>query len=78
MGTLVFISAYVIANFVLFVVVLDQWEILNNSFSNAAIDRNSANGPLSGYAPFAKAFGNLLDFNCAIILVPVARTVLRM
>lgn len=34
-------------------------------------------GPLSVYAPWAKACGNCLNFNCALILVPVLRMLLR-
>ncbi len=32
---------------------------------------------LSVWGPWAKGFGNVLDFNCSIILVPVLRTILR-
>ena len=31
----------------------------------------------SRMAPFAKAFGNLLDLNCGVILLPVCRTFIR-
>eukprot|EP00941_MAST-03F_sp_MAST-3F-sp1_P000828 g828.t1 len=33
---------------------------------------------LSVYAPYAKIFGQLLDFNCALILLPVCRSLLLM
>ena len=33
-------------------------------------------GPLSDFAPFAKACGNLLNFNCALILLPVTKMLL--
>ena len=32
---------------------------------------------VSMWAPWAKAFGNVLDFNCAIIVLPVSRTVIK-
>ncbi len=33
---------------------------------------------LSDWGPWAKGFGSLLDLNCAIIVLPVSRTLLRM
>ena len=33
---------------------------------------------LSQYGPWAKGFGAMLDLNCAMIVVPVSRTLLRM
>ncbi len=33
---------------------------------------------LSNWGPWAKGFGSLLDLNCAIIVLPVSRTLLRM
>jgi ferredoxin-NADP reductase len=33
--------------------------------------------PLSGYAPFAKVFGTLLNLNSALLVLPVARTLVR-
>ncbi len=35
------------------------------------------NAKLSGWAPWAKAFGTFLDFNCSMIVVPVLRTMIR-
>lgn len=32
---------------------------------------------VSLWAPWAKAFGNLLDFNCAMLVVPVLRTLIK-
>ena len=34
-------------------------------------------GPLSVYAPWAKAAGNALNFNCSLILMPIVRMLLR-
>lgn len=65
-----FIGLYVLANFVIFVVVLLDWTDRNRALND--------NARLSGFGPFAKAFGNLLDFNCSIILVPVCRSFIRM
>jgi len=69
LGTLIFISAYFISNIIIFSVAVDTWYVLNDSLPPE--DR------LSGWGPFAKGFGNLLDFNCSIILVPVLRSMLR-
>ncbi|KAH8045871.1 oxidoreductase [Aureococcus anophagefferens] len=44
-----------------------------------ACDLNRAalrNGPLSYFAPFAKAAGVALNFNCALLVLPVTRSVL--
>ena len=32
---------------------------------------------LSGWGPFAKGFGAMLDLNCSFVLLPVLRTILR-
>jgi len=68
-GTLVFITSYFLANIAIFFVILAQW-IQNN-------DNAPGNRKLSGWGPVAKAFGNVLDFNCAIIVLPVCRSILR-
>ena len=68
-GTLVFMFLYAAANVVIFVNALIVWVEKNNNFPE--------NERLSQYAPLAKAFGNFLDFNCAIIVVPVLRTMIR-
>lgn len=46
----------------------------NNDPTRVTCDPETA---LSAAGPFAKGFGNLLDFNCSIVLVPVLRTILR-
>jgi NADPH oxidase len=64
-GVLVFVGLYVSANVIIFALAIHTW-----------VPLAAAKG-LSGWAPLAKAFGNLLDFNCAMIVVPVLRTCLR-
>lgn len=67
-GVLVFMSLYTAANIIVFFEALARWIEINNN-----LDKK-----LSGWAPWAKAFGNLLDLNCAIIVLPVSRTVIRL
>jgi len=69
LGVLVFIVLYTVGNIVLFFVVLAQWVKKNDSFEDVK--------RLSSWAPVAKAFGNVLDLNCSIIVLPVCRTFIR-
>jgi hypothetical protein len=69
MGEIFFIFMYAAANCIIFGVVLNDW--IGKVAALPALARPS------GFAPYAKAFGNLLDFNCSIILLPVLRTILR-
>ena len=74
-GQAIFFSLYVIGNVVLFSVTLDVWEKKVHDLKNALKD-DKAFVP-SGWAPLAKACGALLDLNCALILLPVLRTIIR-
>lgn len=66
---LAFLLMFATANILIFIFAF--WETADD---NAALDPEDR---VSGYGPYAKGFGNVLDFNCAIILVPVARTFIR-
>jgi hypothetical protein len=90
LGVLIFLAIYIIGNIVLFIVTVVVWSTANNSA--IACDPNDPKlqlpqpnqaGPsdycvkLSNWGPWAKGFGAMLDLNCAMILVPVLRTMLR-
>lgn len=68
-GLVVFVSMYFIANLVVFFHALAEWIDINKGFDPSE--------RLSSFGPWAKAFGNLLDLNCAIIVVPVLRSIIR-
>lgn len=69
LSAVVFLALYVAGNIALFVVVVLDWFRINSTLAPDA--------RLSGWGPFAKGFGNLLDLNCALIVLPVCRTMLR-
>eukprot|EP00808_Paulinella_micropora_P003338 g66426.t1 len=69
-GKVMFLIVYFAANIFLFFFILNRWIGLNNAF-------DPYTQRLSQWGPFAKAFGNLLDFNCSLLLLPVLRTVHR-
>lgn len=64
-----FLSMFAAANILIFVFAFEDTALLNASLP--------LEDQVSGYGPWAKGFGNVLDFTCAIILVPVARTFIR-
>jgi len=68
-GVLVFMTLYIGANIAVFVHTVIVWYDMNNSLA--------PQNRLSGWGPFAKGFGVSLDLNCALIVLPVSRTVLR-
>lgn len=68
-GRSVFVSIYFVVNVIIFGTTVKQWQ---DNVNNAP-----ANSQLSNWAPWAKGFGHLLDLNCAIIVLPVCRTLLR-
>lgn len=74
-GQAVFFFAYFCGNVVLFSMTLNTW-IDKIDTLKSALNDNKEYVP-TGWAPFAKAFGALLDLNCALILLPVVRTLLR-
>lgn len=69
-GAIVFMGAYIIGNVALFGWTVNHWVNKNASFPPAL--------RISDWGPWAKGFGSLLDLNCAIIVLPVSRTLLRM
>ena len=68
-GSMVFMLIYILANLILFGTTVNLWVI--------KISKLPGQARLSDWAPWAKGFGALLDLNCAIIVLPVSRTVLR-
>jgi hypothetical protein len=68
-GSTVFILIYIVANLFLFGTTVNLWVIKISKLPGTARP--------SDWAPWAKGFGALLDLNCAIIVLPVSRTVLR-
>jgi hypothetical protein len=87
------IGLYICANVILYIVTLHKWiqqvdglkqGLLEGTLNidcdtpRCSLDRNAIRyGPLSDFAPWAKGFGNLLNFNCALIIVPVTKLVLQ-
>jgi hypothetical protein len=69
-GSMIFMLIYALSNMFLFAWTVNQWQEKNAGIN--PVDR------LSDWGPWAKGFGSLLDLNCAIIVLPVSRTVLRM
>lgn len=92
LATYVWMSIYIAANIVLFVHTLNVWiavvETMKDDLKMGGIrfecdgpvcqlNRKLIQyGPLSAFAPWAKACGNLLNFNCALILIPVNKMLL--
>ncbi len=86
-------GAFIGANVVMFAVTYRKWQNLIEVETKSMIDGTinvtcdttecSINrtailyGPFSSAAPFAKACGGCLNFDCAILLLPVIKTVLR-
>ena len=69
LGSLFFLTLYFSGNIAIFTYQVIHWTQLNS--------QTAAGQALSSYAPWAKGFGGLLDLNCALILLPVCRTILR-
>jgi hypothetical protein len=74
-GQFVFINLYVAGNAVLFGYTIWIWQGKISDLKKLYND--DATRVPSGWAPLAKACGALLDLNCALILLPVLRTLLR-
>ena len=91
-STYIFISLYWIINFIIFVYSLAVWSTAVYDMEddllkgNVKLDCDSLDckfnrklvrfGPLSRYAPWAKACGGCLNFNCAVLLLPVTKLLL--
>ena len=87
--TLVFVGS----NIAIFITTLLEWTNIVETFKNGlrkgnldiscesdecALNRQLIKkGPISDVAPWAKASGKCLDFNCMLILLPVTRILLR-
>ena len=69
LGSLFFLVLYFAGNIAIFTYQVIHWTQLNAVPPPAQ--------QLSSYAPWAKGFGGLLDLNCALIVLPVCRTILR-
>jgi len=68
-GTLIFMIFYALVNALIFGYNVQWWTNKNASL-------NPPNR-ISDFGPWAKGFGGMLDLNCAIIVLPVSRTLLR-
>mmetsp|Transcript_23288 Transcript_23288/g.34862 ORF Transcript_23288/g.34862 Transcript_23288/m.34862 type:complete len:869 (+) Transcript_23288:44-2650(+) len=66
---LIFCAIYAIVNVILFIYTAVVW--------TAAVDAMDEDERLSYYAPFAKAFGAIIDLNASLLLIPVCRTLIR-
>lgn len=89
----VWVGVYILLNVILFIVTLNLWysalDAICQSLWDGSIDIygtsrvSHANrkmvryGPISYWAPWAKACGNCLNFNCAIVLFPITKMVLN-
>lgn len=73
LGQIVFASTYVLINLILAIDQYIRWSALVNAC--LANPRNTLCA--SQWAPFAKVFGQLLNFNCALVLIPVIRGIIR-
>ena len=69
LGSLFFLALYFAGNIAIFTYQVIHWTQLNGQTPQGL--------QLSSYAPWAKGFGGLLDLNCALIVLPVCRTILR-
>lgn len=93
LSTYVWLFIFLAANAIFFIIVLIQWYgivnstrsmLLNGSLpltGNSRIDhmyRKSVRyGPPTSFAAWAKASGSTLNMNCALILLPVTKLILR-
>lgn len=91
-STVVFMLVYGLVNFIIFVYSLAIWSSAIYDMEDqllqgtVELDCNSLEckfnrklvryGPMSRYAPWAKACGGCLNFNCAVLLLPVTKLLL--
>eukprot|EP00937_MAST-01D_sp_MAST-1D-sp2_P005986 g5986.t1 len=66
---------YVVFNVALWAEAHDRWTGIVAD-ANARPQSQKVNGDLSYWTPMAKAFGQLLNFNCSLILFPILRNLL--
>jgi hypothetical protein len=92
LSSYIWLTIYLLLNFALFVYTLITWDGAAEGMRNGLIRGNLEyncdspecavarriikSGPLSRYAPWAKACGGCLNLNCALILFPVTRLML--
>jgi hypothetical protein len=74
-GQTIFFAAYVVGNVALFAYKVNLW-VGKVHDAKIALDDDKTKVP-TGWTPVAKGFGGLLDLNCALILMPVLRTIIR-
>jgi len=74
-GRFIFMIAYVAGNIALFIYTLVFW-LDKVDKARKALNDDEDFVP-SGWTPWAKGFGALLDLNCALIFLPVSRTIIR-
>ncbi|CEP03297.1 hypothetical protein PBRA_003057 [Plasmodiophora brassicae] len=70
MGTIIFVILFVASNVLIGTSGFIIWY-------NNVLGMQQTPYALTMFVPFAKMFGYMLDFNCAIILIPVCRTFIR-
>ena len=69
LGVVFFVALYACGNVAIFTYQVIHWTQLNAQTPIAS--------QLSAWAPWAKGFGGVLDLNCALIVLPVCRTIIR-
>jgi len=76
LGQVILVAVFVGVNLILWIQRLVEWEKLVDDAQEICGDTNEYDC-VSDYAPLAKAFGQTLNFNCAILLLPILRTFIR-
>lgn len=75
-GQVLLVFVYVGINVVLFAQRLNSWIDMVDELQRSCAS-NTPYNCLSDFAPYAKAFGQTLNFNCSVLLLPVLRTFVR-
>eukprot|EP00499_Haloplacidia_sp_CaronLabIsolate_P010486 CAMPEP_0196776414 /NCGR_PEP_ID=MMETSP1104-20130614/4613_1 /TAXON_ID=33652 /ORGANISM="Cafeteria sp., Strain Caron Lab Isolate" /LENGTH=852 /DNA_ID=CAMNT_0042146585 /DNA_START=20 /DNA_END=2578 /DNA_ORIENTATION=- len=74
LGKLLVLGTYLAVSFVLWVEAFARW---NKHVQDEQANPARSTKSLSDWAPWAKACGQLLNFNCALIALPVVRSVIK-
>jgi hypothetical protein len=93
LSSYVWVGVFIVLNIVFFLYTLDAWYVLVMLIRNSLLDGSLSvqcsdilchvgrkavkYGPVSLFAPWAKGCGVCLDLNCALLLLPVLRMLLR-
>ena len=93
LSSYVWVGIYIAGNIAVFVYALDHWFNIVNTMERGLlkgtfdvtcdsllchVNRKAVRyGPVSRYAPWAKACGNCLNMNCSLLLLPIIRMLLR-